>query len=314
MRMYGILFILGTVLAYVLEINKSTMNRILVIASMAIVLLATSCKEKELKQIELLTKENAVLRAETKAKDSTINGYLQILNDIESNLALIKEKENIITKNTTSGTELKKDTRDQINEDVKTINELMTKNKRSIQFLNSKLKESNIKIGEFEKMIAQTNQSIQERDAEISVLKDKLTQMNFSITVLNAKVDTLKLEKTQLSETVSKQIETINTAFYAFGTKKELELNKIIDKTGGFLGLGKSSKLKNDFNTSYFTKVDITKFNIIPLSSKKVKLITVHPSDSYKLVTNAEGVVEKLEILDATKFWSASKYLVILVE
>jgi len=290
------------------------MNRILLIASLAIVLVATSCKEKELKQIELLTKENEALRAESKAKDSTINGYFQILNEIESSLALIKEKENLISKNTSTGTELKKDTRDQINEDIKTINELMTKNKRSIQYLNNKLKESSMKITEFEKMIAQTNQTIQERDAEISVLKDKLTQMNFSITVLNAKVDTLNTEKAQLTETVNKQVETINTAFYAFGTKKELELNKIIDKTGGFLGLGKSSKLKDDFNTAYFTKVDITKLNSIPLSSKKVKLVTVHPTDSYKLVTTPEGVVEKIEILDASKFWSASKYLVILVE
>ncbi len=290
------------------------MNKIMIIASMALVLVATSCKEKEKKQIELLTKENAALRTETQAKDSTINGFFKMLNEIESNLALIKEKENVISKNTTVGTELKKDTREQINEDIKVINELMTKNKRSIQYLNSKLKESNIKIVGFEKLIAQTNQTIQERDVEITVLKDKLSQMDFSITVLNAKVDTLNTEKTKLTETVTKQVETINTAYYAFGTKKELELNKIIDKTGGFLGLGKTSKLKDDFNTSYFTKIDITKLASIPLSSKKVKIITVHPSDSYKLVTNQEGVVEKIEILDADKFWSASKYLVLVVE
>jgi len=290
------------------------MNRILVIASLALVMAASSCKEKELKQIELLTKENQALMLESKAKDSTINGYFQILNEIESNLALIQEKENVISKSTTAGTELKKDTREQINEDIKTINELMVKNKRSIQYLNNKFKESNLKIAEFEKMIAQTNQTIQERDAEITVLKDKLTQLNFSITVLNAKVDTLSVEKIQLTQTVNAQEATINTAYYAFGTKKELELNKIIDKTGGFLGLGKTSKLKDDFNISYFTKADITKLNSIPLSSKKVKVITVHPTDSYKLITNAAGVVEKIDILDANKFWSASKYLVIIVE
>jgi len=290
------------------------MNRIVIIASMALVIAATSCKEKELKQIALLTKENEALRSESRAKDSSINNYFQILNEIESNLALIKEKENVISKSTTTGTELKNDTREQINEDIKTINELMAKNKRSIQYLNNKLKESNLKITELDKMIVQANLTIQERDTEISTLKEKLTQMDFSITVLNAKVDTLNVEKAQLTETVSKQVETINTAYYAFGTKKELELNKIIDKTGGFLGLGKTSKLKNDFNTNYFTKVDIAKVSSIPLASKKVKIITVHPTDSYKLVTNSEGVVEKIEILDANKFWSASKYLVIVVE
>lgn len=290
------------------------MNRIILIASLALLMIATSCKEKEKKQIELLTKENQALKKESQAKDSTINGFFEMLNEIESNLSQVKVKENIISKNTSNGGELNKDTREQINEDIKVINELMTKNKRTIQYLNSKLKESGLKVTEFEKMLAQTNKTIEERDAEISTLKEKLTQMDFSITTLNAQVDTLNTEKAHLTETVNKQVETINTAYYAFGTKKELELNKIIDKTGGFLGLGKTSKLKNDFNINYFTKVDISKLTTIPLSGKKVKVITVHPTDSYKLVTNQSGVVERIDITDATKFWSASKYLVLIVE
>ncbi len=281
---------------------------------MALVLGATSCKEKEKKQIELLTKENQALRNESHAKDSTINGFFEMLNDIETNLTQIKAKESVISRNTANGTELNNDIREQINEDIKVINDLMAKNKRTIQYLNTRLKESGLKVAEFEKMLAQTNQTIQERDTEISVLKDKLTQMDFSVAVLNAQVDTLNIEKTQLTETVSKQVETINTAYYAFGTKKELELNKIIDKTGGFLGLGKTSKLKNDFNIDYFTKADISKLTTIPLSGKKVKVITVHPTDSYKLITNQEDVTERIEISDANKFWSASKYLVIIVE
>ena len=290
------------------------MNRVFLIASMALVLGATSCKEKEKKQIELLTKENQALRNESHAKDSTINGFFEMLNDIETNLTQIKAKESVISRNTANGTELNNDIREQINEDIKVINDLMAKNKRTIQYLNTRLKESGLKVAEFEKMLAQTNQTIQERDTEISVLKDKLTQMDFSVAVLNAQVDTLNIEKTQLTETVSKQVETINTAYYAFGTKKELELNKIIDKTGGFLGLGKTSKLKNDFNIDYFTKADISKLTTIPLSGKKVKVITVHPTDSYKLITNQEDVTERIEISDANKFWSASKYLVIIVE
>lgn len=290
------------------------MNKLFIIVSSVLVIATSGCKEKEKKQIELLTKENNALRAESQSKDSTINGFFQMLNEIESNLAQIKIKENYISKNTTSGTELNQDTREQINEDIKIINELMAKNKRSIIYLSNKLKESNLKVAEFEKLIAQTNQTIQERDAEISVLKDKLTQMDFSVAILNAKVDTLNTEKAQLTETVNKQVETINTAYYAFGTQKELIDNRIIDKTGGFLGLGKTSKLKNDFNIDYFTKADITQLTSLPLSGKKVKVITVHPTDSYKLITNESGVVEKIEILDANKFWSASKYLVIIVE
>lgn len=289
------------------------MSRIFFVISL-FALVVLGCKEKEKRQIELLTKENQSLRHESLSKDSTINEFFQILNEIEANLSLIKEKENVISKNATSGNELQTNARERINQDIQTINELMLKNKRSIQYLSQKLKDSNMKIAEFEKMLAQTNQQLEARDAEIAQLKQKLAELNFSIENLNATVDTLNREKEQLAQTVNKQTETINTAYYAYGTKKELIANKVIDKSGGFLGIGKTSKLKSDFDPTYFTKIDITQTTSVPLFAKKAQVITTHPSDSYKLVTNQDGAIEKLEILDPGKFWSASKYLVVIVE
>jgi hypothetical protein len=52
----------------------------------------------------------------------------------------------------------------------------------------------------------------------------------------------------------------------------------------------------------------------VPLFAKKAKLVTTHPNESYNLVKNQEGVVEKIDITDPEKFWSASKYLVIIIE
>ena len=87
---------------------------------------------------------------------------------------------------------------------------------------------------------------------------------------------------------------------------------KVITKEGGFVGLGRILKLMEDFNKDYFTKIDITELKEIPLNFKKVKLVTTHPSSSYTL--KGEEPIEKIVINDATEFWSASKYLVILVE
>ena len=66
-------------------------------------------------------------------------------------------------------------------------------------------------------------------------------------------------------------------------------------------------------NTSYFTKMDITATKEIQLSAKKAKLVTTHPAGSYK-IDGADGKADKLIILDADKFWSVSKYCVIVVE
>ncbi len=291
------------------------MNKLnLIIASIIVILTATSCNQKEKRQIDLLTKENEALRHDSQSKDSTINQFFLLLNEIEQNLAEVKQKQQVISKNTIQNGELKDDVREQIDQDIQTINELMDKNKKTISYLNKKLKESNLKIAEFERMLAQTVQQIEERDAEIVDLKEKLTTLNFSVETLNAKVDTLTENNIELTHKVTVQTEVINTAWYAFGSKKELLENGIIDKTGGFLGIGKTTKMKADFDNSYFKKIDISQVINLDLFVKKAKIITTHPSDSYQLITGQNGAVEKIEITNPEKFWSASKYLVIEVE
>jgi hypothetical protein len=45
---------------------------------------------------------------------------------------------------------------------------------------------------------------------------------------------------------------------------------------------------------------------------KKVDIITTHPSQSYKIY--GEKSVDSLVIINAKEFWSASKYLVIVID
>ena len=54
-------------------------------------------------------------------------------------------------------------------------------------------------------------------------------------------------------------------------------------------------------------------FSEIALNAEKAKLITTHPTGSYK-IEGAEGKADKLIITDADAFWSSSKYLVVVVE
>lgn len=286
------------------------------LALVAIALLTTviSCNQKEKRQVALLTKENEVLRSDAKAKDSTINQFFLLLNEIEQNLAEVKQKQQLISRNTVQDGELKKDVREQIDEDIQTINELMDKNHKTIAYLSKKLKESNMKIAEFERMLVKTSQQLAERDSEIVQLKGKLTELNFSIEKLNTRIDTLTEDNVALTVKVNQQTEAMNTAWYAFGSKKELLEHGITDKTGGFLGIGKSTRMKSDFDNSYFTRLNIPQTKSLTLFVKKAKLITTHPTDSYQLVLNQNGGVDRIEITNPEKFWSASKYLVIEVE
>ena len=112
---------------------------------------------------------------------------------------------------------------------------------------------------------------------------------------------------------LEEQAISLNMGFFCYGTFKELESKGVITKKGGFIGIGKTEQLKQDFNTDYFTQIDITETQSIDLFSKEAKILTSHPTDSYELVGD-EDSVDKLVILDPIRFWSASKYPVVIVE
>jgi hypothetical protein len=190
----------------------------------------------------------------------------------------------------------------------------MTKNRQAMAFLNKQLKGANFKIQEFETRLSKTQELLETRDAEVVALKNRLANLDFSIELLNATVDTLNFEKELLQLEVQKHKSELYAAWFTFGSKKELLENGIIEKAGGFLGLGKSFRLKSDFNKAYFTQIDINEMLIIPLFSKTATLITAHPTESFEFEINENKIVERIVITNPTQFWSTSKYLVLQVE
>jgi len=283
------------------------------VLGIALIAALASCNQKEKAQIAQLEAEKTALLNQSGSKDSTINTYFESLNQIEANLAEIKAKEAVISKETSKGGELSQDVREKINEDIKLINDLMNKNKRTIARLKKELKESNVKIVELQKMLEKMNGQLAEKDSTILVLKDNLTKLNFSVQALNDTLSTVRQENVKMASDISTKTVEINTAYFIIGTEKDLIAKKIVVKEGGFLGLGKSLKIQGNVQQENFKKVDIRTLNSIPVSAKKITLISTHPSDSYEIVGN-EKKVDELVITNATKFWEKSKYLVIVTE
>ena len=247
---------------------------------------------------------NKGLQNEVGQKDSAITQFIRSFNEIQDNLDLIKQKEKIITVSS-KDVEHQKTQKDQIVDDIQIIYDLMAKNKEKLAIMNKKMKKANVRIGELEKMIEHLNTQLLEKDGEIADLKSQLEKLNIELTDLTINYNS------KVEESAGKT-EQLNTAYYAFGTSKELIKQGVLTKEGGFIGIGKATKLKDDFNKNYFTKIDITKNVSIPLACKKAKLVTAHSSGSYKL--EGEGKVDKIIITNPEEFWATSKYLVIVVE
>ena len=282
------------------------------LALMAMVLSFSSCNthEEELKALQL-SKDS--LLTQLNGRDSTIDTFFESFNEIQDNLAAIKEKENIINMNASGDVESTPEMKDQIQNDIQSIYDLLQENKNKINKLQKRLKSSNIKIKALKETIDNLMQQIQMKDAEIGDLKKKLEDMNIQINVLETNVDSLQGENVAKDETITQKENELNTAYYVLGTEKELKANGVITKEGGFIGLGKIAKLRSDFNKDYFTEIDIRTTKEIPLICKKARILTTHPSGSYELVTKDDRV-EKIVIKDEKEFWKASKYLVIVTE
>lgn len=248
---------------------------------------------------------NQNLSGQVVAKDSAIFGFIRAFNEIQDNLDVIKDKEKLLTTSSQTG-ELDQNQKDKIITDIQAIYDLMVNNKKKLGSMNKKLKKANLKIAEFEQMIERLNNQIAEKDIEISELKSQLEKLNVELTEVAMNYEAAQQ---MLEETTDK----LHKAYYAFGTSKELITQGVLTKEGGFIGIGKAEKLKDDFNKSYFTEIDGSETASIPLSCRKAKLITSHPSGSYKF-EGPEGKIEKLLITNQEEFWSTSKYLVIVVE
>ncbi len=303
------------------------MKRFLLVLLIPAMLMTVSCNKMKEENARLKAKNDSLLALGFQ-KDTTVMEFVRAFNDIQSNLDSIKLKENIISQNTKGGTEVQTSAREQITGDINAIYLMLQKNRELVTSLKAKLKKSesglagaNIKIAELEKMIDNLTKSIEAKDAEISELKDQLGKMNIKVQDLGNQVNNLTTNVEDLSEqnkakqaAIEAKTAELNTAYYVIGTTKELKEKKVIDKSGGFIGLGRSKEVTKDFDKTYFTKIDITTFTEVPIFKKKATLLSNHPSGSYKFEGADKKSVDKLVILNYADFWSRSKYLVIVAD
>jgi hypothetical protein len=296
------------------------MKKLVLLMLIPAMLMTVSCNKMKEENARLKAKNDSLLALGFQ-KDTTVMEFVRAFNEIQSNLDSIKMKENIIGQNTKGGTEVQASAREQITGDINAIYQMLQKNRATVAELRKKLKSSDAKVAELQTMIDNLEKSITEKDAEIADLKDQLTKMNIKVndlgnqvTALNTNVDNLSAENKAKQQAIEEKTAALNTAYYVVGTTKDLKEKKVIDKTGGFIGLGRSKSVNTDFDKSNFTKVDITVLTEIPINKKKAVLLSKHPAGSYKLQGADKKMVEKLVILNYADFWSQSKYLVVAAD
>ena len=237
-----------------------------------------------------------------------INDMMTTLSDIEEGFREITEAQNRVTlAKSGEGT----NTSQRIKENFQFIQSMMQQNKELINKLKQQVRESTVKGGQLKKIIDNLTQQMEEKDKQLAALREELdrkdihiAQLDEKVANLNTNVTTLTEENTKKEETISTQDKALHSAWFVFGTKKELKEQNI---------LSDGEVLRSNFNKDYFTKIDIRIDKEIKLYSKSAKMMTSHPASSYTLQRDANKQYV-LRITDPDTFWSTSKYLVVMVK
>lgn len=300
------------------------MKKVVILALCVVTLVA--CKEGKNNPAQL---QNDSLRSIVEARDNEINDMMGTLNDIQQGFAEINAAEQRVTiAKAGEGA----DKTAQIKENIQFIAQRMQENRELIKKLQQQLRETGFKGDQMRKTIENLMAQLSQKDVELKKLRSELeaknihiaeldetiTGLNSDVANLNQSVNALTTEKTNLTtekenlqnensekaQTISNQDKQLNTAWYVFGTKKELKQQRI---------LADGKVLQGGFNKNYFTKIDIRVNKEIRLYSTSAKILTSHPSSSYSLTKDTNGQFV-LRINDPQNFWSTSKYLVVQVK
>ncbi|MDD5787257.1 MAG: hypothetical protein PUD35_00375 [Bacteroidales bacterium] len=279
------------------------------ILMMAMCLMAlASCKQEKVAPALPQNSQVDSLSRIIEQKDNEINDMMELFNEVEEGFRLISEAENRVNlvKNGEGA-----DKAQRIRENIQFIQQRLSQNRELIAKLRQQLRESSIKGDQLKRTLDNLVKQLEEKDGQLRDLRAQLdakdihiAELDQTISDLHQDVDNLKGESQQKSNTINTQDKQLHTAWFVFGTKKELKEQGILD--GGKV-------LQGNFNKNYFTKIDIRVEKEIKLYSKSAKLLTMHPSSSYTLARDSKNQYV-LRINNPQIFWSTSKYLVIQVK
>lgn len=271
--------------------------------------LMVSCdNQKNTSEVQRLQAVNDSLKLEHDKTSTELNDMLSLVNEVEDNFQKIKAAENYLTVQSAKGGELNPTTRERISADMKLLAETLAKNKEQLAKLQSQLKSSKLDTSELQKTVARLNSEMDEKATMIASLQEELAKKDIRIAELDEVVTTLAAKTAAQDEVINVQDKELNTAYYCFGTSKELKEQKIL--SGG--GLTSVKTMEGEFNKDYFTRTDIRTFKSLALHAKKATLRSNHPKGSYEFVKDNNGEYT-FKILDQQNFWSIGNYLVIEV-
>lgn len=300
-----------------LNIVIDIMKKFFIIGLAILPMLFVACKgdseSPDKKKADSLQKLVESLQTENDAKDSEIDALFEVLSEIETNLTEISNRYNQVNTLKRNNPETNNRVKGQITEQLAQIESMLQQNKEKIASLNNKIANMGKENSRLQEFIETLNTRIADQEKQIDELTKELNISKKTIQELSENVSDLTQANKEKEEYINYQTNEANKAYYIVGSYKELKDMGIVDKSGGFIGIGKKQNTTTDMDVSKFQMIDRTKVKTITINQKKAQVISNHPESSYELVydENDSKTVAYLKIKDVNEFWKYSKFLVV---
>ena len=290
------------------------MKKIVILGIGASMFFLGSCVESSQKYKSLQVRLDSLSTVHI-MQNSEMESMLADLNDISAGMQSLRDAERLLTMETINENKANSKSKQQLNQlkkDVQAITEAIASYKEQISKLEGKNKSQS---AEFKRLIAGLNAELDQRTQKLNEITKQLAEKNQQLAVKTEEVANLTenveaLDKANKSQqmTINEQDMAIHQGHYLIGNRKELKEAEVISRQGIFCPPIVSSQAQK----ADFTDLDIREMKVIPLNSKKAKLLSVHPADSYTLETGEDGNMT-LKINDENNFWKQTKYLVVMI-
>lgn len=290
------------------------MKKFIILGIGASIFLMSSCVESSQKYKNLQARVDSLSNVAME-QNQEMEGLFADINDITVGMQSLRDAEHLLTleaeKENKPGSKSKQQLAS-LKNDVQAITEAIAGYKSQIAKLESRNKSQS---AEFKRMIANLNAELELRTEKIAEITNQLAATNKELAGkvqevrnLTQNVDSLDKETKVQKMTIAEQDQSLHMANYLIGTRKELKDAEVISRQGIFCPPIVSSQAQK----ADFINVDIREAKSIPMNSKKAKLLSAHPADSYILEAGDDGNLI-LKINDESAFWRQTKYLVVMI-
>ena len=289
------------------------MRRIVSLLSFALVAtIFVSCNNHQ-EELDAAIKKTDSLTLIINNKDAELDSLFATLNQIEENLAAVNSRYNAVQELRRANIEGQPNVKNQINEQIKSIESLMAANKQKLASLQAKINSEGKESTRLQELVNRQEERIAAQESQIAELLTELENNKVLIKKLNQDVSDLTASNEEKDQFIQRQTNEANRAYYVVGSYADLSEAGIVYKSGGFIGIGRHQGTRSEMPLDRFTQIDRTKVTTIPVNMKNAVVISNHPDNSYEMVMdeNDSRKVSYLRILNPAKFWEQTRFLVI---